>query len=363
MEPSYVLQIHTGSFQNAHTDFIQIQNKVKDILEKKNIKAVIFGWYLDKSLNQSILDFFHSQNIACYFWLPVLSEIDTIKESKMITNYTGKQGQRVQVIEDESFSFLCPTNIKNYNNVCDLYKEYLAQLDFDGIFLDKIRFPSFANGYEEGFGCFCESCEEIYKEHEIDLDYLKDLFMKHDEKLLDGHYDEYGHYLFTDKTVDLFYKTRSHIITEFIGNLCDYFHSQDLKVGLDIYAPFFAYHCGQDIYELSKKADFLKPMFYRFTTAPAGMQYEYDAYKQYFKDSKYFNLDPISLDSLKEQCQFLSRAQCDVYPGIEINSIENICSTNKEKFIENKNFFIKYFDSLVCCWNCLLMDNEIERCL
>lgn len=363
MEPSYVLQIHTGSFQNAHTDFVQIKNKITSIIERKHIQAVIFGWHLDQSLNQSILDFFHSKNIACYFWLPVLSEIDLIKKSKAITNYTGKQGQSVQVIEDESFSFLCPSDLKNYDNVCDLYQEYISKLNFDGVFLDKIRFPSFANGYEEGFGCFCESCEEIYRKHGIDLNNLKDLFVNHDDSLLDGHYDEYGHYIFNNHNVDLFYKTRSHMMNEFVGNLCDYFHSHDLKVGLDIYAPFFAYHCGQDIYELSKKADFLKPMFYRFTTAPAGMLYEYDAYKQYFKDSSYFNLNPISLDSLKEQCSFLNKAKCDVYPGIEINPIENICSTSKERFIENKGFFTEYFDSLVCCWNCLLMNEEIEECL
>lgn len=363
MEPSYILQIHSGSFQNAHTDFRQIKNKVENILTKKKIKAVIFGWHLNQSLNQSILDFFHSKNIACYFWLPILSEIDLIKESKTITNYTGQKGQNVQVIEDESFSFLCPTDLRNYNHVCDLYQEYISKLDFDGIFLDKIRYPSFANGYEEGFGCFCESCENEYKKYGIDLDYLKDLFMKHDDKLLDGQYDEYGRYIFKDATVDLFYQTRAHIITEFIGNLCDYFHSQDLKVGLDIYAPFFAYHCGQNIYELSKKADFLKPMFYRFTTAPAGMQYEYDAYKQYFKNSSYFDLTPISLTSLEKQCHFLKKAKCDVYPGIEINPIEHICNTNKERFIENKTFFTKYFDSLVCCWNCLLMDKDIEESL
>lgn len=363
MEASYILQIHTGSFQNAHTDFDQIKNKVENIIERKKIKTVIFGWHLDKSLNQSVLDFFHSKNIACYFWLPVLSEIDLMKDSQPIVNYTGQQGQSVQVIEDESFSFLCPTNLMNYNNVCDLYKEYISELSFDGIFLDKIRFPSFANGYEEGFGCFCESCEEIYKKHDIDLGHLKNLFINHDDRLLDGHYDEYGHYIFNDDNVDLFYKTRAHMISEFVGNLCDYFHSHNLKVGLDIYAPFFAYHCGQDIYKLSKKADFLKPMFYRFTTAPAGMQYEYDAYKQHFKDSTHFNLEPISLESLKEQCNFLRKAECDVYPGIEINPIENICNTNKEKFIENKDFFTEYFDSLVCCWNCLLMDKEIEKSL
>lgn len=67
MEPSYILQIHTGSFQNAHTDFNQIKNKIENIIQRKKIKAVIFGWYLDKSLNQSILDFFTARILLVIF--------------------------------------------------------------------------------------------------------------------------------------------------------------------------------------------------------------------------------------------------------------------------------------------------------
>ena len=64
MEPSYILQIHSGSFQNAHTDFRQIKNKVENILAKKKIKAVIFGWHLNQSLNQSF-----SQQEHCLLFL------------------------------------------------------------------------------------------------------------------------------------------------------------------------------------------------------------------------------------------------------------------------------------------------------
>lgn len=360
---SYILQIHTGSFEHSHTDFQHIQKKVESILNEKSIKAVIFGWHLDEKLNQEVLDYFHHRGIACYFWLPVLSEVDLIKKSVDITDYEGKQGQSVQVIEDESFAFLCPTHKESYQNVCDLYEERLSGLDFDGVFLDKIRFPSFANGCNEGFGCFCQSCEEFFTQRHVDLSYVKDKITHHDDVLLKGHYDEYGHYLFDDEKIHLFYQTRAQMISHIIGDLCDYFHQKNLKVGLDIYAPFFAYHCGQDIYELSKKADFLKPMFYRFTQAPAGMQYEYDAYKQYFKDSTYFSLEPTSLSCLDMQCHFLEKAICDVYPGVEVNPIEGICDTNVDYFKENKEFFSQHFDSLVCCWNCLLMNEDIEKSL
>lgn len=361
MEKSYILQIHTGSFLNAHTTFEKIKEKIDFMIKNKPVSAVIFGWNLDRKTNRELLCYFRQFSIPCYFWLPVLSEIDQIKSAVSITNYTGKVGESIQVIEDESFSFLCPNQEKNFLNICEVYEEYLSDLPFDGVFLDKIRFPSFANGYEEGFGCFCSECEKKYLKSQIDLPYLKTLLENQDEKLTMGHYDSYGHYQFDDFTVNLFYKTRKESITNLISRLCDFFHQKNWEVGLDIYAPFFAYHCGQDIFALSCKADFLKPMFYRFTTAPAGMQYEYDAYKQYFKNNDSFCFEPISLESLMTQIAFLKNTKCNVYPGIEVNPIEGICSTNLERFLENKDFFFKQFNQLVCCWNCLLMDDKIQE--
>ena len=64
MGQSYVLQIHTGSFLNAHTNFQSIKDKTKPIITRHEIKAVIVGWHLDQKLNQDILDYFHQFNIT-----------------------------------------------------------------------------------------------------------------------------------------------------------------------------------------------------------------------------------------------------------------------------------------------------------
>lgn len=354
MTSSYILQIHTGSFLKAHTDIHTVLRKISDLMTTSDIRGVIFGWHLDQKLNEELLDFFHRYDLPCYFWLPVLSEMDQVKESVLLTDYTGKKGNTLSLIEDESFSFLCPSHEQNAQNVIDLYISHLKSLPFDGIFLDKIRFPSFANSYAEGFGCFCPSCTTFYQEQGIDLEEIKSMIDHHDPHLLLGHYDQAGHYLFAHPLVRQFYTSRSHLITSFVGRLCDYFHEQHLRVGLDIYAPFFAYHCGQDIQALSQKADFMKPMFYRYTQAPAGMQYEYNAYLKYFKPKDFY------MPTLEEQMNYLKQAHCEVYPGIEINPIDGICDTNVARFQDNLQFFKSYSDTIVCCWNCLLMDDQIR---
>ena len=45
---------------------------------------------------------------------------------------------------------------------------------------------------------------------------------------------------------------------------------------MDTFAPYLAYFAGQDMKLLASMADFIKPMMYRITNAPAGMPFETD---------------------------------------------------------------------------------------
>lgn len=356
--PSYLLQLHTGSFLKQHTTMQEVREKLTKQLQALSIKAVIFGWNTDQQLNHDLLDFFHERLIPCYLWLPVFSEIDALKPAKPIMNHSGTQGSQVQIIEDESFTFFCPSQMENITYVKQIYEEHFSQLSFDGVFLDKIRYPSFANGYEEGFGCFCDTCRARFTAEGVSLPYLEEKINAHDPAFLKGTVDAYGHFCFDDPMIHHFYQTRASWITDAVLELIHYFHEQQKVVGLDIFAPFFAYHCGQDIEQLAREADFMKPMMYRYTFAPAGMQYEYDAFTHNFDASSAFCFDPISLASLDQQISQLKHAACAIYPGIEINPIEDICHVDHQKLEDNLSYFHTSFETLVCCWNCLLMDDS-----
>ena len=102
MEKSYILQIHTGSFLNAHTTFEKIKEKIDFMIKNKPVSAVIFGWNLDRKTNRELLCYFRQFSIPCYFWLPVLSEIDQIKSAVSITNYTGKDVYKRQEVHNEN---------------------------------------------------------------------------------------------------------------------------------------------------------------------------------------------------------------------------------------------------------------------
>lgn len=357
MRHSYTLQLHTGSYVHKMHSFEEVKEKAERVMKKIKITDIILGWNTDYELNQLLVSYFHDKGVRVLLWLPVLSETEQLKDTSPITTINGTQGERVSVIEHESFSFSCSNTKKNGEFVIEIYEEYFADIPFDGVFIDKIRYPSFANGYEEGFGCFCDNCQKTIE----NVDYLKDLVNHHDIKLLKGSYDDYGIYQFEDQKVNKFYQQRSSLITKYIQTLASYFSKRHLIVGADIYAPFLAYHVGQNTQDISEYVDFIKPMMYRYTDAPAGMRYEYEAYIKNFEESeeftKHWEGDPASDESVKKQLDFLSQLPTHVFPGIEVNPIEGICSTDQGKLQQNLEL-LKDYPIISLCWDLMQMDES-----
>ena len=83
-----------------------------------------------------------------------------------------------------------------------------------------------------------------------------------------------GRYRFADPAFAAYLDCRAGLVTALAGRLADWFHGRGLAVGLDLFSPLLAPFVGQDYGALSKKADFVKPMLYRYTDTPAGIFYE-----------------------------------------------------------------------------------------
>lgn len=364
MQNTYYLQLYTGSFQKASYDGDEILAKLEKIINKIPVKCVLLGWCTDYALNMKIVHYLHKHKIACYLWFPILSEIHDIVETKAAVNVDGSNSSSYHAQKDEEFSFLCPNNYVNYHSVIELYETYFKEIPFDGIFLDKLRYASFVNGYQEGFGCLCNACTYYQSQHHVNIDAIHKAILNHDEILLKGEYTSNGTYCFLDENVHQFYENRSRLISDYVFKLAAYFNSRKLSVGADLYAPFIAYHCGQNIKEIAGMVDFVKPMIYKNTQAPAGMKFEYDAYLKNFSDTKEFSKhwddNPCSPASIKKQFSFLKNIPANVVPGIEITTVENICDPNldsvKEIVQELKN---EQIHSFALSWNIMEMKDEI----
>ena len=135
-----------------------------------------------------------------------------------------------------------------------------------------------------------------------------------------------------------------------------------MQTGLDLYAPLLSRFTGQNYELISKEADFIKPMLYRKTEAPAGIGYEYRLLKQSLPHTQNYPEINTDLSFLHSQLSEFADLPCRKYPGIEINYREDIARTD-EQYVRESLKAVKEsgMDGAVLAWDIMLApDSHIE---
>jgi hypothetical protein len=88
-----------------------------------------------------------------FLWYSVLSDIEGMEESDLVVNWRGERSHGWGGWAEKGGDV-----------------ELLGRYAFAGVFLDKIRFPSPANGIDEALSCFCDHCRRAAKAVDLDLD-------------------------------------------------------------------------------------------------------------------------------------------------------------------------------------------------
>ena len=113
-------------------------------------------------------------------------------------------------------------------------------------------------------------------------------------------------------------------------------------------APFV----GQDYAVLAEHADFIKPMLYRRTLAPAGMGFEYELLRSCAPGASGYPDIAMDLEFLDSQLEAMEHCPCAKYPGIEINYREGIVPTDPEYVRESLSAVRRHgFSGAVLSWN------------
>jgi len=315
-EQKYILQICTGGWNNRNYTTEQIIERLDKVTEMIPVEKVIIGWNLEEEPYMKIGEYLHSKDIRMILWMPVFSEIGHLEDAEQSVDLWGVMTEPYNLQEGEDFTFYCPSSEKNVNAVKSIYEKHFAGCGFDGIFLDKIRTASYVAGQSGVLSCGCDRCMAIYEENAVNIEELK-------SKAESGIVRD-------DETMRHFLKVKADIVTKSVAELEDWFHGKGMEVGLDLFAPALADIVGQDFSALSEKADFIKPMMYRKTDAPAGIGFEMLAFDSGF-DKETLTRDYL-LDELRKAS---AMSKCPVYPGIEVNYREDIARTSPEYITES----------------------------
>jgi hypothetical protein len=303
--------IVAGQITTGHSDLTDLTpqkvttaiNKINEVLP---IDILCIGW-------REIPDLYFALTgkgrvtPEIYLWYPLLSDYPGIEAADLVINHQGEraggwgdfpEGQEIH----ETFMFGCPNNPQVRNKTLGHLEYLLTTYAFDGVFLDKLRFPSPANNFDDMLSCFCPRCQAKAQEQGLDLGAVQAALSDRNQiragssparvettglGWLDG--------LLADAPLlQQFLQFRAASITEVVQAVYKLAKGLNKKVSLDIFSPSIAPLVGQDYRRLRQYAEWVKPMSYRFTKAPASLRFEVPALLLGIADLLSIELDEIN---------------------------------------------------------------------
>ncbi|MCQ2177546.1 MAG: putative glycoside hydrolase [Bacteroidales bacterium] len=363
--PGYIVQVSMGEWDEQFYSTGDVISRIEEVTEIIPLEKVLVGWVSDPEPYRKIGEYLHSKGIQMLLYLPVLSETEGVCDNTPAVDIWGNRPTDYVVPQGSGFRFNCPTRKSNIDNLIKVYEENLADVDFDGVFLDRIRTQSFVCGVSGVLNCGCDSCAQRYSALGVDLADVRKAYEEKGDKFFSVRsYDPKKGFEFEDETAAAFFKAKGQIVSGSIARLCDYFHDRGMIVGLDLFAPLLAQFVGQDYSILAEHCDFIKPMLYRMTWAPAGIGFDYDLLRRSAPQAEGYPELEMDLDFLRGQLQAMEDLPCSKYPGIEIIYDSLIAPTTPEYIIESLNTVMDYgYDGAVVSWNIMQVPDEHIRCL
>ena len=351
--PGYVVQVSLGGWHSPDYTAEEIIGRIDTVSSLIPVEKVIIGWSLDKDIYRTVGKHLRQKGIRMLLWLPVFAETEEMCDNTPAVDLWGEIPAHYDLAAGEGFRFNCPSDPENAARVLGVYDRYFSDCGFDGVFLDRIRTQSFVGGVSGVLSCGCPVCTERVEAEGVSLENVR----KEQEAQGDRFFSVSGYepgtgFRFENPVAAGFFEAKGHIVSGAVASIADSLQARGLEVGMDLYAPFMAPFVGQDYAILSQHADFIKPMLYRQTFAPAGMGFEYELLRKAVPEAAGypdFKMDAAFLDS---QLEAMASYACAKYPGIEINYREGVVPTSPEYVTESLDAVMRHgFEGLVLSWN------------
>ena len=367
-----ILQVSTGVFGHCTAeDTAAVTRTLEDLLRRLPVRAVIYGWGTREGLLDRILEVTRRHGAAAWLWLPVFADVQNPETADPMILFGTEKESFVRTCPGEAFHFICPASARNRNQLFQAYEDLTVAGAPDGVFLDRIRYPSVVRGSAYFFGCRCAVCRDRLMKAGMNPRLFMDQanWVNSLDDCLPASM-EHGRYHYSDPELERISAMKRTNITETVEQICCEFHRRGIQVGVDTFAPALADLVGQDLNALLPMVDLIKPMMYFKTLAPAGIPCETAAYGKAFSErlSALWGGkidDPLSME---KQLKSLADPKKKVCPGIEVNHIPNICEPDiislREAF---RGIRSAGCDTVVLSWNVLQARGEelreVERIL
>ena len=364
-EAGYIVQVSLGGWHSPDYTAEQIIGRIDTVAALIPVEKVIIGWSVEPELYKTVGEHLHAKGIQMLLWLPVFAETEEVCDNVPAVDLWGEIPGNYDLTAGEGFRFNCPSNPQNAANVVGIYDRFFRDCGFDGVFLDRIRTQSFVSGTSGVLNCGCPICAERFAAEGIDLDEVREALDIAGDAFfsVEGYAPATG-FQFVNPVAERFFRAKGHVVSGAVAAVADSLRSRGLSVGMDLYAPFMATFVGQDYAILAQHADFIKPMLYRQTFAPAGMGFEYDLLKKAVPEAAGYPEFAMDVAFLDSQLEAMEPYPCAKYPGIEINYREGIVPTSPAYVTESLDAVLRHgFEGAVLSWNIMEAPEAHVACL
>ena len=259
-----------------------VRERLRIALDMMPISLVLIGW----EASEPLLDICRQETdrfgAKLFRWHPLLTgDGDFFPRPEW--QPIGPSGERVPGFRGmPEFTFVCPNRRAVQTAVLAHLQKSYQMKQYDGVFLDRIRFPSPAANPDRWLACFCEECHQAAGEIGLDLKAVKAALQKviHEQGQRQYFLDQLlgpaagkpeSHELFL---VDRFLKFRMASITRFVSVAATLIYDEGLEVGLDTFSPALTRMVGQELGTLNEQCEWIKVMSYGHALGPSGLPFE-----------------------------------------------------------------------------------------
>ncbi len=340
---------------SKNADWDHLIRQLNRLQDRHPAKAVVCGIHAPKDVYSRIISRARNDGTKVYLWLPAFSELDDLARFDPLVDWEGNAFLEGRQIRD--FRFRCPESSHNRNVFFEASLKELQAGNFDGVFLDRIRYPSFQFGLSGVLGCFCPHCLKRYERMGLDPDALRGGCRRLKDRIEAGTGNPLGLTAFDghrwqleDPDLQALFDTRCTIMEETLEHLCSAYRERGYRIGLDLFTPSLSWFAGQDFQRLTRLADFVKPMMYLHTDAPAGLPYELDVLEQAVgKSSKKLLMalcggtgtDDYAAAEIRRMMLLAGQASpaVHVYCGMEYNRVPVLAPVGPEQILHSLRVF------------------------
>ncbi len=276
------VQYLEGGANAAGTSPVEARSRLRAAFDRVPIARVLLGWGAEPSVVAACADECARHRCEMYLWQPILTghgQFITDRRSQVV----GLNGEAVEGWQGKpEFTFVCPNRADVREQVLRHLHGSLSGGQYQGVFLDRIRFPSPALNFMSQFACFCDACQEAASVLGLDLGkarhaLLEKLHAKGGGRGLIAAMLVQARHATPEPALPLFdtvLRFRQYSISRFICDIAAELRAAGLKIGLDCFSPTLTRMVGQDLAALAECCDWIKVMTYARAFAPASLPYE-----------------------------------------------------------------------------------------